>query len=490
MNITKENLPIFIKARGGKYRWLTVSTLLLAIGTILHLVSPSIAGITPGWMIATYVAAILLLKPSYRKCAGICLVAALLEVFTSKSAFPYGDFPAELAGGYVAAFIVHVLPELKIKKFDLKPALAGFFATVVSGGVFVSILVSVMGIPINVLLYAMLPMVVSVGIANAIITPFIYIPAKNFFDMRISKSSKEIVEKNHEGLVFKQSNEGIISLEHTYYSYLSDEHYAIKDINLSIQKGEFIVITGESGSGKSTLLMTMIGAAPNYFGGTLKGMCFTLGKAITQSSVSELSENIGVILEDYQSQFVTMTVEEEMAFTLENRGYDYEEIRNRIKETLKEVGLSGMEKSAVNTLSGGQKQRLILATVLVTNPEVLIMDSPASAMDPEGVSAFYEMVGRLNRTRNITVIIAEHDLSSVMPYASRFVLMEKGEIAKDGTPKEVIEYMYNNGIYEEAIPPLSLVQLKLEQKGFNINKPFTKIENAVLCVNELAGERR
>ena len=102
-------------------RWLTVSTLLLAIGTILHLVSPSIAGITPGWMIATYVAAILLLKPSYRKCAGICLVAALLEVFTSKSAFPYGDFPAELAGGYVAAFIVHVLPELKIKKFDLKP---------------------------------------------------------------------------------------------------------------------------------------------------------------------------------------------------------------------------------------------------------------------------------------------------------------------------------------------------------------------------------
>ena len=234
----------------------------------------------------------------------------------------------------------------------------------------------------------------------------------------------------------------------------------------------------------------MIGAAPNYFGGTLKGMCFTLGKAITQSSVSELSENIGVILEDYQSQFVTMTVEEEMAFTLENRGYDYEEIRNRIKETLKEVGLSGMEKSAVNTLSGGQKQRLILATVLVTNPEVLIMDSPASAMDPEGVSAFYEMVGRLNRTRNITVIIAEHDLSSVMPYASRFVLMEKGEIAKDGTPKEVIEYMYNNGIYEEAIPPLSLVQLELEQKGFNINKPFTKIENAVLCVNELAGEGR
>lgn len=489
MKITKENLPIFTKARGGKYRWLTVSTLLLAIGTILHLVSPSIAGITPGWMIATYVVAILLLKPSYRKCAGICLVAALLEVFTSKSAFPYGDFLAELAGGYVAGFFVHALPELKIKKFDLKPSLAGFFATIVSGAVFVTILTAVMGIPVNVLLYAMLPMVFSVGIGNAIITPFLYIPAKNFFKIKHAESDEEIIESDHSGIVFEQSNDGIISLEHVSYSYLSEKKKSIKDINLSINKGEFVVVSGESGSGKTTLLMTIIGAIPNYFGGTLEGMCFTCGKAVTQSSVSEISEDLGVILEDYQSQFVTMTVEEEVAFTLENRGYSNEEIEKRTKITLKEVGLEGMEKASINTLSGGQKQRLILATVLVTNPEILVLDSPVSAMDPEGVTAFYEMLGHLNRTRHITIVVAEHDLSNVMSYATRLVLMNEGKIEIDGKPEEVIEYMRNNHVYEEAIPALNNVKIRLKEKGFNLGESFERIENAVKYINKLTTER-
>lgn len=489
MKITKENLPIFIKARGGKYRWLTVSTLLLAIGTILHLVSPSIAGITPGWMIATYVVAILLIKPSYRKCAGICLVAALLEVFTSKSTFPYGNFLSELAGGYVAGFFVHVMPELKINKIDLKPSLAGFFATIVSGGIFVTILTFVMGIPINVLLYAMLPMVFSVGVGNAIITPFLYLPAKNFFKVRNIDSNDEIVESDHSNLIFEQSNNGVISLEHVSYTYLKSKEKSIKDINLSIEKGEFVVVTGKSGAGKTTLLMTIIGAIPNYFGGTLEGMCFTSGKAVTQFSVAEISEKVGVILEDYQSQFVTMTVEEEMSFTLENRGYNGKDIETRIKSTLAEVGLEGLEKSLINTLSGGQKQRLILATVLVTNPDILILDSPVSAMDPEGVKIFYDMLGKLNRTRKITIVVAEHDLSSVVSYASRLVLMNDGKIVKDGNTKEVIEYMRQNQVYEDAIPSLSNLEMKLIEKGFNIKKSFQKIENVITYLNELTEER-
>ena len=92
---------VFVKARGGRFRWLTISTLMLAIGMLLHLVSPSVAGFTPNWMIATYVVAILLTKPTYKQCLGICMVAALMEVFTSKSAFPYGDFASEFFGAYV-----------------------------------------------------------------------------------------------------------------------------------------------------------------------------------------------------------------------------------------------------------------------------------------------------------------------------------------------------------------------------------------------------
>ncbi|MFR6111513.1 MAG: tryptophan transporter [Dialister invisus] len=150
---------IYIKARGGRFRWLTISTLMLAIGMLLHLVSPSVAGFTPNWMIATYVVAILLTKPSYRQCLGICMVAALMEVFTSKSAFPYGDFASEFAGAYVAGFFAHSVPPFKIGRFSLRPAIAGFITTLVSGFIFVSILTVVVGIPISVYLYGILPMV-------------------------------------------------------------------------------------------------------------------------------------------------------------------------------------------------------------------------------------------------------------------------------------------------------------------------------------------
>ena len=108
---------IYTKARGGRFRWLTISTLMLAIGMLLHLVSPSVAGFTPNWMIATYVVAILLTKPSYRQCLGICMVAALMEVFTSKSAFPYGDFASEFAGAYVAGFLPIPFRHLKSADF-------------------------------------------------------------------------------------------------------------------------------------------------------------------------------------------------------------------------------------------------------------------------------------------------------------------------------------------------------------------------------------
>ena len=109
---------IYTKARGGRFRWLTISTLMLAIGMLLHLVSPSVAGFTPNWMIATYVVAILLTKPSYRQCLGICMVAALMEVFTSKSAFPYGDFASEFAGAYVAGFFAHSVPDRKSTRLN------------------------------------------------------------------------------------------------------------------------------------------------------------------------------------------------------------------------------------------------------------------------------------------------------------------------------------------------------------------------------------
>ena len=223
---------VFTKARGGRFRWLTISTLMLAIGMLLHLGSPSVAGFTPNWMIACYVVAILLTKPSYKQCLGICMVAALMEVFTSKSAFPYGDFASEFFGAYVAGFFAHSVPPIKIGKFSLRPAIAGFITTCVSGFTFVSILTLVMGIPMKVYLYGMLPAVAMVGIGNGIITPFLYFPALRLFKSMHYMAESDVEDSDHSGLVLKQQQEGVISVEHLTYTYPFSKKKALDDMTM------------------------------------------------------------------------------------------------------------------------------------------------------------------------------------------------------------------------------------------------------------------
>lgn len=133
---------VYTHVQGGQFRWVTVSTLMLALGTILHLVSPSVAGVTPNWTIATYCVAILLTRPSLSQTLGIGLVAALINVLTSKSAFPYGNLLSEPGGALTAALVTRAMLSMKFRKiggFDLTPVVSGFLATVVSGGIFVTI---------------------------------------------------------------------------------------------------------------------------------------------------------------------------------------------------------------------------------------------------------------------------------------------------------------------------------------------------------------
>ena len=139
---------VYAHVQGGQFRWVTVSTLMLALGTILHLVSPSVAGVTPNWTIATYCVAILLTRPSLSQTLGIGLVAALINVLTSKSAFPYGNLLSEPGGALTAALVTRAMVSVKFRKIggvELTPILSGFLATVVSGGIFVTILWKVVG---------------------------------------------------------------------------------------------------------------------------------------------------------------------------------------------------------------------------------------------------------------------------------------------------------------------------------------------------------
>lgn len=198
------------------------------------------------------------------------MVAALMEVFTSKSAFPYGDFASEFFGAYVAGFFAHSVPPIRIGKFSLRPALAGFVTTLVSGFVFVSILTLVMGLPMSVYVYGMLPMVLLVGVGNGIITPFLYFPALRLFKTMHYMAESDVEDSDHSKIILKQENEGVISVEHLTYTYPFSKEPALKDVSMTVQKGDFIVVTGPNGAGKTTLLMSMAGAIPHYYGGTMQ----------------------------------------------------------------------------------------------------------------------------------------------------------------------------------------------------------------------------
>ena len=181
---------------------------------------------------------------------------------------------------------------------------------------------------------------------------------------------------------------------------------------------------------------------------------------------------------DYDTQLVTMTVGEEVAFAMENRGYSPEQIKERSAAVFKQVGLEGMEERKITSLSGGQRQRLAIASVLATNPSILVLDEPTSSLDPEGTAELYKLVGTLNREHGITVVVIDHDLHAVLPYANRLVLMVDGEIRSDADVPTTLRYMYEHDIYVDALPSIFVTYLRLEAAGYTFPAPWLSVEAA------------
>lgn len=278
-----------------------------------------------------------------------------------------------------------------------------------------------------------------------------------------------------------------IALQNFSYAY---KHPAkvLTCINFAIKKGAFSVLLGPSGAGKTTLCLAVAGAVPHYYGGSSAGKVLVAGVHTQESSMQQLALTVGTVLQDYETQLVAMTVEEEVAFSLENRGITPDEIACRVKEALHKVDLTGYEKQAVTDLSGGQKQRLVLASVLATNPEILVLDEPTSALDPEATQSLYKLLSELNQEHGITILAVEHDIATVLPYADQFILLENGQLAHSGTPEQVLTFMSENQIFTEAIPPLWQLKFMLEQHTAQQFAPWLTEEEAIAQLHKILEE--
>src|SRR5215211_2997803 len=231
----------------------------------------------------------------------------------------------------------------------------------------------------------------------------------------------------------------IVNLQNVTYKYPLTDSPALQNINMQVEEGEFVAVIGPNGAGKSTLCYTLAGFVPHFFKGELTGTVDVDGRDLHKSTLSEWVLNVGLAFQNPFNQIsgAKYTVFEEIAFGLENFGIPREEMKTRVEEAMNLTGISDLADRSPYSLSGGQQQRVALTSILVMQPQVLVLDEPTSQMDPVGTREVFGVI-RSMAERGMTVILAEHKMEWIAQFADRVIALKDGQILLEGTPSEVL----------------------------------------------------
>ena len=269
-------------------------------------------------------------------------------------------------------------------------------------------------------------------------------------------------------------NQTIIELEDIHYRYHEDDaREALAGVSLEIRRGEWLAIIGHNGSGKSTLAKVMNGLIEAN-----TGYVAVNGKMLTAETVFDARRTVGMVFQNPDNQFVGTTVEDDIAFGLENIGLPREEMLERVTRVLDMVKMSEFRTKEPARLSGGQKQRVAIAGVTALEPEVIILDEATSMLDPKGRLEVISTIQKLHIEKKITVISITHDLDEAAQ-ADRVVLMEQGQIQQIGTPKEI--FKLGSKLVEKGldVPFAEKLIEALRERGINVPEEYLDEEGLV-----------
>ena len=255
---------------------------------------------------------------------------------------------------------------------------------------------------------------------------------------------------------------------------------ALQDINIDIEKGDFIAILGHNGSGKSTFAKHL-----NALVTPSEGTIWVDGMDTKDDSlVWKIRQNTGMVFQNPDNQLVATVVEEDIAFGPENLGVDPKEIRKRVDESLKQVGMDGFQTDTPSKLSGGQKQRIAIAGILAMKPQCIVLDEPTAMLDPVGRKDVMDTVHRLNKENNITITLITHYMDEAVS-ADKVYVIDDGKIVMKGVPKEVFSQVERMKSYGLDVPQVTETAYNLRKLGIDIPQDILTVEEMVGAICQL-----
>ena len=258
---------------------------------------------------------------------------------------------------------------------------------------------------------------------------------RTFPSVAVSPAGTMTSADGHAGRSEPAPNSHLIDLTGITYTYEGEAQPVLRNVGLTVEEGEFILILGPSGCGKSTLLHLLNGSVPHLLGGTLAGSAVICGKLVAETAVSSFATDVGMVFQDPDAQIINTRVRDEVCFGLENLCRPADEILIRQQEALEFVGLGDFGDRSIFELSGGQKQRVSIAAVLAARPRLLVLDEPTANLDPAGMAEVFSVLARLNREHGTTIVMVEHRVDELADKVSRVVMMDRGTIVFDGSPR-------------------------------------------------------
>lgn len=280
--------------------------------------------------------------------------------------------------------------------------------------------------------------------------------------------------------------ENILKAQKVKFSYINNMedpptvNRVLKSVDFSVDQGEFVAVLGHNGSGKSTLAKCF-----NAINLPEEGDVYAVGVNTKEDSrVLEIRENVGMVFQNPDNQLVATIVEEDVAFALENMGVEPKEIRRRVDEALKTVGMYEYREHAPHKLSGGQKQRVAIAGIIAMNPKCILFDEPTAMLDPRGRSEVMRTIKKLNRENGVTILLITHYMEEAAQ-ADRVVVMDDGKIVMDDVPKKVfsqVEKMKELGL---DVPQVTELVYGLKKEGYDLDGEIITEDECVKALLEL-----